>query len=46
MQSIDSIETYAYEINESLVPKKEIPDHPYRILIVRGFGSGKNKCII
>ena len=23
-----------------------IPDHPYRILIIGGSGSGKNKCII
>ena len=23
-----------------------IPDHPYRILIIRGSGSGKNKFII
>ena len=23
----------------------EIPGRPYRILIVRGSGSGKNKCI-
>ena len=23
-----------------------IPDHPYRILLIGGFGSGKNKCII
>ena len=22
------------------------PDHPYRILIIGGLGSGKNKCII
>ena len=25
---------------------REIPDHPYRILIVGGSGSEKNKCII
>ena len=23
-----------------------IPDHPYRILMIGGSGSGKNKCII
>ena len=23
-----------------------IPDHSYRILIIGGYGSGKNKCII
>ena len=23
-----------------------IPDHPYRIFIIGGSGSGKNKCII
>ena len=23
-----------------------IPDHPYRILIIGGSGSGKTKCII
>ena len=25
--------------------RPEIPDHPYRILIVGGSGSGKTKCI-
>ena len=24
----------------------EIPDHPYRILIVGDYGSGKTKCIV
>ena len=70
MQSIDSIETYAYgtskdlayenkKINKTIqkminfddvikenikehIPKwQKIPDHPYRILIIGGSGSGK-----
>ena len=77
MQSIDSIETYAYGTREDLICKNEKikrnniikktkifnfdyitkediiehnltlpgnPDHTYRILIVGGSGSGKNKC--
>ena len=36
--------------NENIVEHKSkwpyIPDHPYRILIIGGSGSGKNKCII
>ena len=73
MQSIDSIETYAYGMSKDLVSKKEvikcntiikrhkkwltlmmlekktkkhnpnwpqIPDHPHRILIIGGSGSG------
>ena len=23
-----------------------IPDHPYRLIIIGGSGSGKNKCVI
>ena len=25
--------------------RPHIPDHPYRILLIGGFGSGKNKCV-
>ena len=71
MQSIVSIETYAYGTSKDLISEKEeikynniikryfddvvkenikkrnpnwpeIPDHPYRILIIGGAGSGKN----
>ena len=80
MQSLDSIEIYAYGMDKDLVCKKEkdkcnniikqykkmfnfdyikkedikehnpnwpeIPDHPYRILIVGGSGSGKTNALL
>ena len=33
-------------INEHNSNQMQIPDHPYRMLIIRRSGSGKNKCII
>ena len=45
MQSIDSIETYAYGTSKDLASEKEensnlpeVPNYPYRILIVGGSG--------
>ena len=79
MQSIDSIETYAYGMKKDIVSKKEeikcnniikqfkkiinsddvtkenrkennpnwlqVPDHPYRTLIIGGSGSGKTNSL-
>ena len=72
MQSIDSIETYAYGMRKDLVREKEdikckniikrykkcltlmmlrkkirpkFPDIPYKILIIRGSGSGKTNSL-
>ena len=32
-------------IKEYNPKRSEIPDHPYRILIIGGSGSGEKKCI-
>ena len=72
MQSIDSIETYAYGMRKDLVREKQdikckniikrykecltlmmlqkkiwlkFPDIPYKILIIRGSGSGKTNSL-
>ena len=44
MINLDSI---ANENNKELNEKWPfIPDHPYRIIIIKGFGSGKTKALI
>ena len=34
------------EIKELNLNRPQIPDHPYRILTVRGFGSGKTNVLL
>ena len=47
-----NFDDYVNENNEVALKTKHnknwpyIPDHPYRILIIGGSGSEKNKCII